>query len=94
MSWWDYGYQMAAMGNKNMGVDDEEGSISVVVDNNTWNNTHIAAVGAALVSPEDVAWQIMDHIGEKCFTTRRTRFTYYMSEDATNVEMLFNDLST
>lgn len=65
MSWWDYGYQMAAMGNKNMGVDEKDGGISVVVDNNTWNNTHIAAVAAALVSSEDVAWRIMEHIGEK-----------------------------
>jgi hypothetical protein len=85
MSWWDYGYQMAAMGNKNMGVDDEEGSISVVVDNNTWNNTHIAAVGAALVSSEDVAWQIMDHIGEKPLTTQCIWFAYFMAADATNV---------
>lgn len=34
MSWWDYGYQMAGMGNR-----------TVIVDNNTWNNTHIATVG-------------------------------------------------
>ncbi|KAF2545290.1 hypothetical protein F2Q70_00022269, partial [Brassica cretica] len=31
MSWWDYGYQITAMGNR-----------TVIVDNNTWNNTHIA----------------------------------------------------
>lgn len=31
---WDYGYQITAMGNR-----------SVIVDNNTWNNTHIATVG-------------------------------------------------
>uniref|UniRef100_A0A251U8V3 Putative oligosaccharyl transferase, STT3 subunit n=1 Tax=Helianthus annuus TaxID=4232 RepID=A0A251U8V3_HELAN len=35
MSWWDYGYQITAMGNR-----------TVIVDNNTWNNTHIATVGA------------------------------------------------
>lgn len=34
MSWWDYGYQITAMGNR-----------TVIVDNNTWNNTHIATVG-------------------------------------------------
>ena len=34
LSWWDYGYQMAGMGNR-----------TVIVDNNTWNNTHIATVG-------------------------------------------------
>ncbi|GAB4823675.1 hypothetical protein N2152v2_010721 [Parachlorella kessleri] len=34
-SWWDYGYQTTAMANR-----------TVIVDNNTWNNTHIAT-GAA-----------------------------------------------
>ena len=33
MSWWDYGYQIAGMGNK-----------TTLVDNNTWNNSHIALV--------------------------------------------------
>jgi dolichyl-diphosphooligosaccharide--protein glycosyltransferase len=37
MSWWDYGYQMSGMANR-----------TVLVDNNTWNNTHIATVGACL----------------------------------------------
>ena len=31
---WDYGYQITTMGNR-----------TVLVDNNTWNNTHIATVG-------------------------------------------------
>jgi dolichyl-diphosphooligosaccharide---protein glycosyltransferase len=34
MSWWDYGYQITAMGNR-----------TDIVDNNTWNNTHIVTVG-------------------------------------------------
>jgi dolichyl-diphosphooligosaccharide---protein glycosyltransferase len=34
LSWWDYGYQITGMGNR-----------TVLVDNNTWNNTHIATVG-------------------------------------------------
>lgn len=34
MSWWDYGYQITAMANR-----------TVLVDNNTWNNTHISRVG-------------------------------------------------
>ena len=33
LSWWDYGYQIAGMANR-----------TTVVDNNTWNNTHIARV--------------------------------------------------
>ena len=34
MSWWDYGYQIAGMGNR-----------TTLVDNNTWNKTHIGRVG-------------------------------------------------
>eukprot|EP00898_Chlorokybus_atmophyticus_P001616 jgi/Chlat1/2455/Chrsp171S02342 len=46
-SWWDYGYQTTAMANR-----------TVIVDNNTWNNTHIATVGRAMSSPEKKAWRI------------------------------------
>ena len=35
MSWWDYGYQIAGMANR-----------TTLVDNNTWNNSHIAMVRA------------------------------------------------
>lgn len=35
MSWWDYGYQIAGMANR-----------TTLVDNNTWNNSHIALVRA------------------------------------------------
>lgn len=48
MSWWDYGYQITAMGNR-----------TVLVDNNTWNNTHIATVGRAMCSTEAEAYKIM-----------------------------------
>ncbi|XP_040995649.1 dolichyl-diphosphooligosaccharide--protein glycosyltransferase subunit STT3B [Juglans microcarpa x Juglans regia] len=48
MSWWDYGYQITAMGNR-----------TVIVDNNTWNNTHIATVGRAMSSYENEAYEIM-----------------------------------
>lgn len=47
MSWWDYGYQISGMGNR-----------TVIVDNNTWNNTHIATVGKAMNSPEHVSYKI------------------------------------
>jgi hypothetical protein len=40
-SWWDYGYQTTAMADR-----------AVIVDNNTWNTTHIATVGRAFASPE------------------------------------------
>ena len=42
MSWWDYGYQITGMANR-----------TVLVDNNTWNNTHIATVGRAFASTEE-----------------------------------------
>lgn len=47
VSWWDYGYQTTAMANR-----------TVLVDNNTWNNTHIATVGRAMASSEKRAYQI------------------------------------
>ncbi|GAB0090498.1 Oligosaccharyl transferase, STT3 subunit [Sergentomyia squamirostris] len=48
MSWWDYGYQIAGMANR-----------TTLVDNNTWNNSHIALVGKAMSSSEDKAYEIM-----------------------------------
>lgn len=51
MSWWDYGYQIAAMANR-----------TIIVDNNTWNNTHIATVGKAMASTEEVAYPIMQSL--------------------------------
>ncbi|XP_049849565.1 dolichyl-diphosphooligosaccharide--protein glycosyltransferase subunit STT3A-like [Schistocerca gregaria] len=47
MSWWDYGYQISGMGNR-----------TVIIDNSTWNNTHIAEVALAMVSPEEEAIKI------------------------------------
>lgn len=40
LSWWDHGYQLAGMANR-----------STVVDNNTWNHTHIGKIG--MVGPDD-----------------------------------------
>ena len=50
-SWWDYGYQTTAMSNR-----------TVLVDNNTWNNTHIATVGKAMASTEKGAWDILESL--------------------------------
>jgi len=47
LSWWDYGYQITGFSNR-----------TVIVDNNTWNNTHIAMVGKAFASNEKVAYEI------------------------------------
>ena len=35
------------------------GNRTTLVDNNTWNNSHIALVGKAMSSPEDKAYEIM-----------------------------------
>ena len=32
---------------------------TILVDNNTWNNTHISRVGQAMSSPEEKAYEIM-----------------------------------
>ncbi|CAH8486175.1 unnamed protein product [Schistosoma guineensis] len=51
MSWWDYGYQITAIANR-----------TVLVDNNTWNNTHIGRVGQAMASSEEEAYEIMKEL--------------------------------
>ena len=48
MSWWDYGYQIAGFADR-----------TTLVDNNTWNNTHIATVGRAMASPEEKSYPIL-----------------------------------
>lgn len=48
MSWWDYGYQITGMANR-----------TVLVDNNTWNNTHIATMGMIFGSEEDEAARLL-----------------------------------
>ena len=48
MSWWDYGYQIGGMADR-----------PTLVDNNTWNNTHIATVGKAMSSREEVSNPIL-----------------------------------
>jgi hypothetical protein len=52
MSWWDYGYQITGMANR-----------TVLVDNNTWNNTHIATVGKAFASTEEEGYKIAKFMG-------------------------------
>ncbi|POM72363.1 Dolichyl-diphosphooligosaccharide-protein glycosyltransferase subunit [Phytophthora palmivora] len=51
LSWWDYGYQITTLANR-----------TVLVDNNTWNNTHIATVGRVLTSREDDAMPILNSL--------------------------------
>lgn len=51
MAWWDYGYQIAGFSNR-----------TTIVDNNTWNFTHIAYVGRVLASNEDDAYDILENL--------------------------------
>ena len=48
MAWWDYGYQITSMANR-----------TILVDNNTWNNTHIATVGRAFAASEEAALPLL-----------------------------------
>ncbi|WOK94829.1 dolichyl-diphosphooligosaccharide--protein glycosyltransferase subunit STT3B [Canna indica] len=70
MSWWDYGYQITAMGNR-----------TVIVDNNTWNNTHIATVGRAMSSYEHEAYEIMQSLDVDYVLVVFGGLTGYSSDD-------------
>lgn len=48
LSWWDYGYQLSGFTNR-----------TVIVDNNTWNFTHIATVGKVFASNEEEAYEVL-----------------------------------
>ena len=50
-SWWDYGYQIAGMSHR-----------AVLVDNNTWNTSHIATVGAILALDEEESFKICKNL--------------------------------
>ena len=60
LSWWDYGYQIAGMADR-----------ATVVDNNTWNNTHIALVGKFMASDEKKAHALATQLGMKLVKVHR-----------------------
>merc|ERR1719322_2262823 len=70
MSWWDYGYQITAMANR-----------TILVDNNTWNNTHISRVGQAMASDEDKAYEIMKELDVGYVLVIFGGLTGYSSDD-------------
>nr|CAH0103620.1 unnamed protein product [Daphnia galeata] len=70
MSWWDYGYQISAMANR-----------TIIVDNNTWNNTHISRVGQAMASTEDKAYEIMRELDVDYVLVIFGGLTGYSSDD-------------
>jgi len=70
MSWWDYGYQITAMANR-----------TILVDNNTWNNTHISRVGQAMASTEENAYEIMRELDVDYVLVIFGGLTGYSSDD-------------
>ncbi|KAJ8266640.1 hypothetical protein GJAV_G00132910 [Gymnothorax javanicus] len=70
MSWWDYGYQITAMANR-----------TILVDNNTWNNTHISRVGQAMASTEERAYEIMRELDVSYVLVIFGGLTGYSSDD-------------
>lgn len=70
MSWWDYGYQITAMANR-----------TILVDNNTWNNTHISRVGQAMASTEEKAYEIMRELDVDYVLVIFGGLTGYSSDD-------------
>lgn len=53
LSWWDYGYQIAGIGNR-----------TTLADGNTWNLEHIALIGRILTSPEKKAHELARHVAD------------------------------
>jgi dolichyl-diphosphooligosaccharide---protein glycosyltransferase len=70
LSWWDYGYQLNGMSNR-----------TTIVDNNTWNNSHIATVGRALNSPEKKAHTICRKLDAKYVLILFGGMVGYSSDD-------------
>ncbi|KAF0720808.1 Aste57867_3 [Aphanomyces stellatus] len=70
LAWWDYGYQLSAMANR-----------TVLVDNNTWNNTHIATVGRALASSEEAAAPIFKSLDVDYVLVVFGGYAAYASDD-------------
>ena len=66
MSWWDYGYQIAAFANR-----------STVIDNNTWNKTHIARVGMVGVPNQDLQQSRRRGLRTGQGAWRNIRFGYF-----------------
>mmetsp|Transcript_59114 Transcript_59114/g.68406 ORF Transcript_59114/g.68406 Transcript_59114/m.68406 type:complete len:756 (+) Transcript_59114:26-2293(+) len=70
MSWWDYGYQITGMGNR-----------TVLVDNNTWNNSHIATVGLAMSSPEEDAYDVAERLDVDYALVIFGGYSHYSGDD-------------
>lgn len=54
---------------------------TVIVDNNTWNNTHIATIGLALASNERDAFEICDKLDANYVLMIFGGASYYTGDD-------------
>mmetsp|Transcript_34527 Transcript_34527/g.31225 ORF Transcript_34527/g.31225 Transcript_34527/m.31225 type:complete len:449 (-) Transcript_34527:73-1419(-) len=70
MSWWDYGYQITGFSNR-----------TVLVDNNTWNNSHIATVGMAMASDEENAFEICERLDVDYVLVIFGGYSHYSGDD-------------
>ena len=70
LSWWDYGYQITGMANR-----------TVLVDNNTWNNTHIATVGRTMSSNEEEAYKLARYLDASYVLVIFGGRSYYSGDD-------------
>lgn len=70
LSWWDYGYQITGMANR-----------TVLVDNNTWNNTHIATVGRVFGSTEEEAYKLCNYLDANYVLVIFGGYSHYSGDD-------------
>lgn len=70
MSWWDYGYHLTSMANR-----------TTIVDNNAWNDTHIATTALAMVLPEKEAYPILQSLDVDYVMVTFGGLTGYGSDD-------------
>uniref|UniRef100_A0A0N4Z0E6 Dolichyl-diphosphooligosaccharide--protein glycosyltransferase subunit STT3A n=1 Tax=Parastrongyloides trichosuri TaxID=131310 RepID=A0A0N4Z0E6_PARTI len=78
MSWWDYGYQLASIADS-----------VTIVDNNTWNNTHISRVGQALASNESHAIEIIRELDVDYVLVIFGGYSGYSSDDGNKAVWFF-----
>ena len=52
-----------------------------MVDNNTWNNTHIATVGLAFSENEENSWEIMEKLEADYVLLLFGGMAYYQGDD-------------
>lgn len=54
---------------------------TVIVDNNTWNNTHIATVGRTMSSTEEEAYKLARSLDAKYILVIFGGLSYYSGDD-------------